>query len=86
MLLIARNEAYQLLNWVVVVPLTTRLHDAPTMVRLTPAIDGVPQLSVANTDELQAIHVEWLDAYITHLRPERLAEVEGAIRFALALR
>ncbi|MBI2319888.1 MAG: type II toxin-antitoxin system PemK/MazF family toxin, partial [Betaproteobacteria bacterium] len=31
-LLIARNEAYQLLTWVVAVPLATRLRDAPSMV------------------------------------------------------
>jgi hypothetical protein len=29
--------------------------------------------------------IEWIDEFVTHLRPERMAEIERAIQFALAL-
>lgn len=84
--LLARNEAYTLLTWVVVAPLTRRIRRLPTIVVLDPADDGVPELSAVNVDNLQAAERAWLDTYIASLRPERMQAIDRAIHFALGLR
>jgi mRNA interferase MazF len=85
-LLLARDQAYELLTWVIVAPLTTRLRDLPTAVRLDPDVDRVPETCVVNLDSLQAIRTSWVDRYIVRLAPERMEQVERAIHFALDLR
>ena len=85
-LLLVRDEAYALLSWVMVAPLTTTFRDVPTQVRLDPSRDGVARTSLINLAEIQSIRPEWLDALIVRLRPEKMAEVERAIHFALDLR
>ncbi len=85
-LLVARNEAYAVLRWVMVAPLTTRLRDVPTAVRLDPGTDHVPQPCVATLDSVQVIRKEWLDTPIAQLSPEKMREVDRAIHFALGLR
>lgn len=85
-LLLARDEAYELLTWVMVAPLTTRIRMIPTSVRLDPAADGVPEPCAVSLDNIQAIRTPWLDHRIVRLRTEKLQEVESAIHFALGLR
>ncbi|MGH2585905.1 MAG: GMC oxidoreductase [Dehalococcoidia bacterium] len=41
-LLLARNQAYAILTWVMVAPLTTTIRVVPSTVPLDPTIDGVP--------------------------------------------
>lgn len=84
-LLLARDQAYAVLTWVIVAPLTTRRRNLPTTVALDPAVDGVPEPCVANLDNLQAIRVAWLDRFIVRLSPTRMEQVERAIHFALDL-
>jgi len=84
-LLLARDEAYDLLTWVAVAPLTTTVRNIPTTVALTPDVDGVPQACVASLDNIQAIRTGWLAARIAALNPDRMREVERAIHFALDL-
>jgi mRNA interferase MazF len=84
-LLVARDEAYTLLTWVMVAPITTTLRDVPTVVHLDPRRDGVPRASAVTLDAVQTIRKEWLDGRIARLGPERMAAVEAALRFALAL-
>jgi mRNA interferase MazF len=84
-LLLARDEAYALLTWVIVAPLTTAQRNIPTAVVLTPEIDGVPRASVAALDNIQAIRKSWLDSRIAALSSDRMREVEQAIHFALDL-
>ena len=84
-LLLARDEAYRLLTWVMVAPLTSTVRDIPTAVPLDPD-DGVPQPCVVLLDAIQAIRREWLDERITALDQETLQAVDRAIRFALGLR
>ena len=67
-------------------PLTTRIRRLPTMVRLIPRTDRVPDESVVNLDAMQLIRTTWLDGYVTRLTPSRMEEVERAIRFALDLK
>ena len=84
--LLARNEAYTLLTWVTVAPVTTHVRDIPTAVRLDPLLDGVPRMCAVSLDNIQAIRREWLDTQIGRLRPETLLAVDRAIHFALGLR
>lgn len=86
MLLVAREEAYLLLNSVLVAPTTTRIRDIPTAVVLDPKRDRVPQRCVVSTDNLQAVSKRLQDAPITRLSAERMAEVDRALHFALGLR
>lgn len=85
-LLLARNEAYALLTWVMVAPLTTTIRTIPTAVPLDPLADGVPQPCVVSLDNIQAIRKDWLDGMIVPLRAETMLAVDQAIHFALGLR
>ena len=84
-LLLARDEAYELLTWVVVAPITTTVRGIPAAVTLEPESDGVPQRSAVSLDHLQTVRREWLDDRITELSADRLREVDDAVHFALAL-
>jgi mRNA interferase MazF len=85
-LLAARDEAYSVLNWVAVAPLTTTIRDIPSAVLLSPERDGVPQRCVVALDKLQAVQKAWLDSFVTRLTPERMRLVDRAILFALGIR
>lgn len=85
-LLVARDEAYILLTWIIVAPLTTTIRLIPSTVALSSATDGVPQDCVASMDNLLAIRKDWLDSPITRLSADRMREVDQAIHFALGLR
>ena len=85
-LLLTRDEGYGLLTWVVSAPITTRVREGGSFVQLSPGVDHVPRRSVVNLDALYATSPDWLDARITRLSEERMAEVERAIHFALALK
>ena len=85
-LLVARDEAYRLLTWVMVALLTTNIRDIPTAVRLDPRADGVSERCIVNLDSIQTIRVSWIDDLITRLRPTTIQAVDRAIHFALALR
>jgi mRNA interferase MazF len=85
-LLIARDEAYEVLNWLAIAPLTTRIRQMPTAVQLDPRFDGVPAPCIVNLDAIQMIHSQRLDSVVTRLRPEKMEAVDRAIHFALGLR
>jgi mRNA interferase MazF len=85
-LLLARDEAYEVLTWVVAAPLTTTIRRIPSAVVLDPKADGVPQPCAVALDNLQAVRVEWLRTSITKLSADRMAAVERALHFALGLR
>jgi mRNA interferase MazF len=84
--LLSRHDAYTLLSWVVVAPLTTYVRDIKTFVGLDPSADGVPRRCAVNLDAIQAIRPEWIDARIVQLRPEKIQAIDHAIHFALGLR
>jgi mRNA-degrading endonuclease toxin of MazEF toxin-antitoxin module len=84
-LLVSRDEAYEILTWVLVAPLTTTIRKIPTAVELRPERDGVSRPSVVILDQIQAIRLEWLDSRIAKLSPNKIAEVDQACRFALGL-
>ncbi len=83
MLLLTRDSAIPLLTGVSVAPLTTVIRDIPSEVLLTPEDDGVPEICVVNTDNIQTIQKENLGAFITHLSSAKMREIYGAIAFSL---
>jgi mRNA-degrading endonuclease toxin of MazEF toxin-antitoxin module len=84
--LLARNEAYSVLTWIAVAPLTTSIRDIATFVELTPREDGVLRRCAINLDGIQAVKRDWLDSLVVRLRQEKLEEVDKAIHLALGLR
>ena len=80
--LVSRDEAYQVRELVIVVPVTTRIREVPTEVPLGRA-EGMARRSVANADTLTTIPKRTLIAYAGTLGAERMGQLESAIRFAL---
>lgn len=85
-LLLSRNDAYNLLNSAITAPLTTRLRRTPTLVRLTPDEDDVPELCAVSVDNMQVVRQSRLDRFVTALSEEKMLAVDKAIHFALGLR
>jgi mRNA interferase MazF len=83
--LVARDDAYAILTWVAVAPITTRLRRLPTAVPPDPDVDGVPDRSIVLLDHIQIIRREWLTGLITRLRHEKVQHIDLAIHFALGL-
>ncbi len=82
--LLSRNQAYQLRRSVTVAPLTTRIRGLPVEVVLDTS-DGVGQRCVINVDDIVTISMSDLDRPITTLSTEKLRAVRTAITYALAL-
>ena len=83
-LLLSRNESYAVRELVIVSPLTTRIRNLPTEVRLGPE-DGIPSASVVNLDVINTISKGSLQAQMTTLTISKMREVDQAIHFALGL-
>jgi mRNA interferase MazF len=66
---------------VTVAPVTTRIRRIP--VEVGPA-DGLPKQGVVNLDSLVTIPKAHLKQCIGLLRPEKVQQIEAALRFALA--
>lgn len=82
-LILTRDSAIPLLTGITIAPLTTTIRDIPSEVVLTPEEDGVPEICVVNTDNIQTIQKENLDSLITQLSHSRMCEVMEAIKFSL---
>lgn len=82
--LVAREEAYRCREIVIVVPISTRIRNLPTEVRLGPE-DGMPRECAANADVVQSISKNRIDRRITTLAPAKAKELDDALRFALGL-
>ena len=83
-LLLSRNEAYVVRQLVTVAAITTRIRRIPTEVLLGPE-DGLPKPCVVNLDTITTIPKQSLSEPIGPLSREKLAAVERALKFALAL-
>ena len=82
--LLSSNEAYTVRNAVTVAEVTTRIRGIPVEVALGPE-DGLPKTCVANLDTIATIRKETLTERLTHLRFEKIEQIDAAIRFALAI-
>lgn len=84
MILLSRNEAYAVRDFVIVAPVTTRVRRIPTEVALG-RDEGLPRRCVVNLDVLTTVPKRTLARRLAELGPAKLAAVERALRFALGL-
>ena len=83
-LLLSRNESYEVRELVMVAPLTTRMRHIPSEVPLL-SEDGLPKACVINLDTITTIAKRSLRERLVPLSAEKLKAVEDALRFALGL-
>ncbi len=83
-LLLSRDEAYTVRDFVIMSPLTTRSRGLHTEVNLGPE-DGLPRMAVANLDVIITESKRRLQEPIASLSQVKLRAVDAAIRFALGL-
>ena len=85
--LILQTDELLRLNTVLVIPLTTQLSRAefPNNVLIPEGEAGQDHDSVARCDQIRALGRRRLIHKIGELAPERLSEVEFAVRFVLGL-
>ena len=84
MILLSRDEAYDVRKLVTVAPITTRIRGIPVEVPLGPK-DGMPRECVVNLDTVTTIPKDALKERLTVLPRPKMTAVESALRFALGL-
>jgi mRNA interferase MazF len=82
--LLSRNEAYHVRNAVTVAQVTTTIRNIPVEVPLDEK-DGMPQKCVINLDTTATIRKSLLSERICSLRPEKILQLNRALKFALDL-
>jgi mRNA interferase MazF len=80
-LILTRNPAIQVMERVLVVPLTTTVRGIPTEVPLGRG-DGLPTDCVASLDDVAPIAKDYLVERLALLSPRRMSEVARALRRA----
>jgi mRNA interferase MazF len=83
-LLVARNSAYEQRDLVIVAFVTTRSRGLPAEVPLG-ASEGIERQSVANLEVLDTIPKAWLIRHVGALPPDRIPELDAALRYALGI-
>ena len=83
-LLLSRNAAYRVRTSVTVAAITRTIRRIPVEVMLEQS-DGMPAQCVVNLDDILTIPKALLEERITGLSGEKMALVNRAITFALAL-
>lgn len=82
--LLSRDEAYLLREFVTIAPISTRIRGIRSEVPLGPE-DGLSRPSVANLDSITTIPKITLERKVAALSPEKLDTISAAIHFALGL-
>jgi len=82
--LLSRNEAYNVRTAVTVAEVTSTMRGIPVEVELGPE-DGLPKKCVVNLDTIVTIRKDMLVERISFLRGEKIEKINAAIRFALSL-
>jgi len=82
--LLSRDEAYQVRNLVTIAPVTTRIRRIPVEVILGTS-DGMPRRCAINLDTIATIPKSALVDRVSLLKPEKLRDLNEAIKFALDL-
>jgi mRNA interferase MazF len=80
--LLSRDEAYDVRNAVTVAEITTTIRNIPVEVKLG-AEDGLPKKCVANLDTMLTIRKSLLSDRIALLRSDKMRQINAAIKFAL---
>jgi mRNA interferase MazF len=82
--LVSRDSSYAVRASLTVVEVSRILRAIPTEVPLGKR-EGLPRKCAANADNLVTIPKSWLETRITMLSTEKLAALDDALKFALAL-
>lgn len=82
--LLSRDEAYRVRELVTVAVVTTTIRDIPVEVPLGPE-DGLPKPCVVNLDTILTIRKAQVTYLISSLQPEKINQINAAIKFALAI-
>lgn len=82
--LLSRDEAYRVRELVTVAVVTTTLRNIPVEVPLGPE-DGLQKKCVVNLDTILTIRKTQVTKLISVLKPQKIDEVNAALRFALAI-
>ncbi len=83
-LLLSRDEAYNVRNAVTVAQITTTIRNIPVEVPLDKK-DGLPQSCVVNLDTITTVRKSILTERVCALKAEKMHHINKAIRFSLAL-
>ena len=83
-ILLSRDEAYEVRRLVTVAPVTTRIRGIPVEVALGPK-EGMPRECVVNLDTVTTIPKDALRERLAVLSRSKMTAVEGALRVALGL-
>ena len=82
--LLSRDEAYNVRNAVTIAQVTTTARNIPVEVQLDEQ-DGLPQKCVVNLDTITTIRRAILVKRICSLRTDKIEQINRAIKFALSL-
>ena len=82
--LLSRDEAYNVRNAVTIAQVTTTARNIPVEVPLDEH-DGLPRKCVVNLDTITTIRKAVLIKRICSLRTEKMEKVDRSIKFALSL-
>ena len=82
--LVSRDDAYAVRDLITVAPITTRIRTIPVEVPLGIA-QGLSKECVANFDSMTTVPKGCLSEMVSTLSPNKIAEMNEAIRFALDL-
>lgn len=80
--ILTRTSAIGFLSSITIAPITSTIRGIPTEVVLSPT-EGFANDCAVNLDNIQTIPKARLQAYHTHLAPDKIRAVHAAIRFAL---
>jgi len=83
-LLLSRDEAYNVRNAVTVAQITTTVRNIPVEIAIDQK-DGMSLACVANMDTITTIRKSILTERICALKAEKMHSINKAIKFALAL-
>jgi mRNA interferase MazF len=80
-LILTRTEAISELNSVTVIPITATIREVPSQVWLNED-DGMDKACVINVDNIQTVHKDRIESFVTHLSDQIMREVFEAMKFA----
>ena len=83
-LLLTNSDAIRFLNSVTIAPITSTIRTVPYQVPLSIQDGMLPDCAV-NLHNIQTLDKRKIGRYITTLSPDRMYEVDDAIRFALGM-
>ena len=82
--ILSRNRAIQVRDYVTVAEVTTTIRHIPVEVKLG-LEDGLPKMCVANLDVINTVPKKLLSERVAILKPSKMKSVEEALKFAIDL-